>query len=186
MAAVAVPNTVVPGEGEAGVTLVVPAFHDQVAADLAARFLSAGDGEVHAPLLGQGGVDVAVFGAHLRGQPLNRQLQGLGARYLADVATAPRYRMHLVPGAVERPALVAVAPDDVAAPGTSVPGELWRLPRAAVVDLLLSIRSPLGLGDVELADGTTVLGFIAGTDRTHDDITHHGGWRAYRAATTAS
>lgn len=181
MAAVAVPSAVVAGEGEAGITIVVPAFHDQVAADVAARFLDPVGATTYAPLLGQDGVDVAVFGAHLRGQPLNAQLQVLGARYVADVATSPRYRMQLVPGVVERPALVRSPADGVDHLGASLPGELWRLPRAAVVDLLLSIRSPLGLGDVELADGRTVLGFIASTDGSHTDITDLGGWRAYRA-----
>lgn len=182
MAAVAVPSAVVPGEGEAGITIVVPAFHDQVAADVAARFLDPFGGSRHAPLLGQDGVDVAVFGAHLRGQPLNAQLQDLGARHVEDVTTAPRYRMQLVPGSVERPALVRGSAGDDRFPGASLPGELWRLPRAAVVDLLLSIRSPLGLGDVELDDGRTVLGFIAATDGSQVDITDLGGWRAYRAS----
>lgn len=171
LAAVAVPAGRVEGEGLFGVSFVVPAFHDQVAADLAARFL--GEGEA-APLLGSPGVDVAVFGAHLRGEPLNAQLDALGARYLRDVATAPDFRMLLVEGAVDRPAVVR------GEPGAAIPGELWRLSPAALARLLTSIAAPLALGPVELSDGSTVVGFTGAPSGTEPDITHLGGWRAYR------
>ncbi|MFI9484788.1 allophanate hydrolase [Promicromonospora sp. NPDC052451] len=172
LAAVAVPAGRVDGEGQFGVTFVVPAFHDQVAADLAARFL--GEGE-EAPLLGAPGVDVAVFGAHLRGEPLNAQLDALGGRYLRDVATAPAFRMLLVEGAVDRPAVVRGGEG-------SVPGELWRLSPASLARLLTSIAAPLALGPVELSDGSTVVGFTGAPTGTEPDITHLGGWRAYRTA----
>lgn len=171
LAAVAVPAGRVEGEGLFGVTFVVPAFHDQVAADLAARFLGEGDA---APLLGAPGVDVAVFGAHLRGEPLNGQLDALGARYLRDVVTASAFRMLLVEGAVDRPAVVR------GEPGAALPGELWRLSPAALTRLLTSIAAPLALGPVELSDGSTVVGFTGAPSGTEPDITHPGGWRAYR------
>ena len=58
------------------------------------------------------------------------------------------------------------------------------MPVAQVGSFLALIPSPLGLGSVELADGTWVTGFIceghalAGAQ----DVTHHGGWRAYVAS----
>ncbi|MGW2093425.1 allophanate hydrolase [Promicromonospora sukumoe] len=176
LAAVAVPAGRVEDEGLFGVSFVVPAFHDQVAADLAARFLGEG---TTAPLLGAPGVDVAVFGAHLRGEPLNGQLDGLGARYLRDVATAQTFRMLLVEGAVDRPAVVR------GETGAAIPGELWRLSPAALARLLTSIAAPLALGPVELSDGSTVVGFTGAPTGAEPDITHLGGWRAYRASTAA-
>ncbi|MCB7135316.1 allophanate hydrolase [Cellulosimicrobium marinum] len=172
MAAVAVPAGRVDGEGLFGVTFVVPAFHDQVAVDLAARFL----GESVPALLGAPGTDVAVFGAHLRGEPLNVQLEALGGRYVRDVATARTFRMLLVEGDVERPAVVR------GEPGASIPGELWRLSPQGLAGLLTSVAAPLALGPVELADGSTVVGFVAAPSGTEPDITHLGGWRGYRHA----
>ena len=58
------------------------------------------------------------------------------------------------------------------------------MPQSQVGSFLELIPPPLGLGSVELEDGRWVKGFIcepAGL-RGARDITHHGGWRAYRAA----
>ena len=57
------------------------------------------------------------------------------------------------------------------------------MPMSSIGSFLALIPSPLGLGSVELADGTWVKGFIcepcgiAGAE----DISHFGGWRAYIA-----
>ncbi|WP_156761015.1 allophanate hydrolase [Microbacterium karelineae] len=177
MSAVAVPTGPVDAEGEFGVTFVAPAFHDQIVADLAARFR----GEPIAPLVGAPGTEVAVFGAHLTGEPLNHQLAELGGRFIRDIATSDGHRMLLVPGIVDRPAIVRA--DD----GECVPGELWRLSPAALGTFLAGIAAPLGLGEIELDDGTTAIGFIASvSDRSLRDITSTGGWRAYRAGVLAS
>jgi allophanate hydrolase len=50
------------------------------------------------------------------------------------------------------------------------------------------VKSPLGIGDVELEDGSLVKGFIgeAYAVASAPDITAHGGWRAYLAATSGS
>ena len=58
------------------------------------------------------------------------------------------------------------------------------MPQAALGSFLALIAPPLGLGSVQLADGSWVKGFIcegaalAGAS----DISHFGGWRAYRDA----
>jgi len=72
LAAVAVPAGEVDG-GCFGISIVVPAFHDRIAADLARRF---GD---EAPLSAPAaGVALLVAGAHLTGMPLNWQLTERG------------------------------------------------------------------------------------------------------------
>jgi len=171
MCAAAVPAEAVDGEGRFGVSFVAPAFHDQVVADLASRFVGEDAAELGVP-----GIDVAVFGAHLRGEPLCGQLVDLGARYLRDVETAPDFRMKLVEGSPDRPAVVR------ADEGASLPGELWRLSPVSLASFLTGIAAPLALGEIELADGTTVIGFTASVAGGEQDITHLGGWRAYRAA----
>ena len=58
------------------------------------------------------------------------------------------------------------------------------MPTAALGSFLALIPPPLGLGSVQLADGTWVKGFIcegAGLAGA-TDISAFGGWRAYRAA----
>lgn len=128
----------------------------------------------------QDAVTIAVFGAHMRGQPLSPMLERLGGRFLQAGTTAAAYRMIALPdGPPARPGLIRV-PNG----GSAIELELWSLPRQAVGELLEQIDPPLGLGSVELADGTLVKGFICeGIARDGaDDITAYGGWRAYLAA----
>jgi allophanate hydrolase len=120
---------------------------------------------------------VAVCGAHMSGLPLNGQLTGLGGRFLRRASTAPCYRLHaLAGGPPARPGLVRQV-----GPGAAIELEVWALPRTAVGTLLAQIPAPLGLGSVELEDGTRVAGFVceaAGLEGA-TDITEHGGWRGY-------
>ena len=71
----------------------------------------------------------------------------------------------------------------VGAGGVAVAGELWAFPAAAIGPFLAEIPPPLGFGRVQLADGTTPLGFVceaAGAAGT-SDISATGGWRTYLA-----
>lgn len=121
-------------------------------------------------------IDIAVFGAHLTGQPLNPALLALGATHRRACLTAPVYRMLALTGPPPRPALRRVASG-----GVALPGEVWALPTAALADLLRSIAPPLGLGTVALADGHCH-GFIAEQGELPEavDITSFGGWIAWR------
>lgn len=44
------------------------------------------------------------------------------------------------------------------------------------------VKAPLAIGDVLLADGTTVKGFVGEAYAVHSqpDISHFGGWRAFK------
>lgn len=90
--------------------------------------------------------------------------------------------MKLLPGAIARPGVVRVATD-----GAAVEGEVWSLPYEGVGRLLASIPAPLGLGQVELADGTRVAGFLAEAAALEGtrDITGFGGFRAFMAGQAA-
>jgi allophanate hydrolase len=125
-------------------------------------------------------IDVAVVGAHLSGEPLNWQLLQSGARLVAGTASAPRYRLYALPDTT--PAKPGIA--RVAAGGRSIELEVWRMPQRAFGAFIAQVSAPLGIGSVELADGRWVKGFVcepialAGAE----DISEHGGWRAYLAA----
>ncbi|TVP73609.1 MAG: allophanate hydrolase [Rhodobacteraceae bacterium] len=122
---------------------------------------------------------IALVGAHMAELPLNHQITSLGGRFLEATETAPEYRFFaLAGGPPARPGLLRVA-----AQGASVALELWSVPTSRLGALLVQIPSPLGLGRVTLVDGRDVVGFLvepAGLDQA-EDITSHGGWRAYLA-----
>ena len=101
-----------------------------------------------------------MVGAHRTGQPLNGQFLALGARPAAITLTAPAYRLYALPTSpadpVQRPGLVRVNEG-----GESIEVELYQLPIDALGRLLLTIPAPLGLGLIQLADGTRSLGSCA-------------------------
>ena len=114
---------------------------------------------------------------HLSGQPLNGQLLARGGRLLQATHSAPRYRLYVLPDG-KRPAMVR---DE---PGDAIAVEVWEIPSAEVGSLLAAIPAPLGLGQIELADGRWVTGFICEAGGLGDatEITALGaagvsGWR---------
>jgi allophanate hydrolase len=126
------------------------------------------------------GVTLVVVGHHLSGQPRSRDLIEHGGQVLAGTTTAARYRLLRTGGAGSVPVLVT-APDG----GAAIEVETWRLPAAALPDILARSSPSVCLGRVELADGSTEIGFVADTSALDDedlsDITAYGGWRAYLA-----
>lgn len=126
---------------------------------------------------------LAVVGAHLRGLPLHGQLVERGAVFAGEARTAPEYRLYALVGTVPpKPGLLRVA-----AGGAPIAVELWSLPQRHLGSFLALIPSPLGLGSLRLDDGRQVHGFLceaAALDGA-EDISHHGGWRAYLAARRA-
>jgi allophanate hydrolase len=166
LAAVAVPAGSVGGL-PFGVMCTGPAHSDAALVALAGRFA--------APP-----VQVAVFGAHLRGQPLNSQLVALGGTFSAPIRTAAQYRLFALRTTPPKPGLVRVPPAD----GASIPGELWTLPAAGLASLVASLPPPMVIGPVALSDGRAVPGFLCEPSALDDasDITDAGGWRAHLAA----
>ena len=89
--------------------------------------------------------------------------------------------MGWVPDKPVRPGMVRVLE---AGQGTAVPLEVWQLPSEHVGRFLGGIAAPLGLGQVQLEDGTWQHGFIcegwvASLPDGIEDITAHGGWVRY-------
>ena len=128
-----------------------------------------------------GAVTLVVVGHHLSGQPRSRDLIEHGGRVLAGTTTAARYRLLRTGDDTPVPVLVT-APDGG---GAAIEVETWRLPAAALPDILARSSPSVCLGRVELADGSTEIGFVADTSALDDenlaDITAFGGWRAYLA-----
>ena len=127
---------------------------------------------------------IAVVGAHLSGLPLNPQLTSLGATLIRAAHTAAHYRLYELPGTVPpKPGMVRCP-----GAGAAIEVEVWALPLARVGAFLAAIPAPLGIGQVELDDGTQVHGFLCESHAVRDaiDITAHGGWRRWLAHRTAA
>jgi allophanate hydrolase len=123
-----------------------------------------------------GAIPLAVVGAHLAGMPLHHQLTERGARLRACTTTAPHYRLYALKGTQPpKPGLAR------AAQGAAIAVEVYDLPAETVGTFLAGIPAPLGLGEIELADGSRVNGFICEPCALSDaeDITVWGGWRQY-------
>jgi allophanate hydrolase len=172
-----------------GVTLIAPPHQDGPLLHLALRMQQALGGRLGATahalppaeklnLLPDGQVRVAVVGAHMSGLPLNHQLTERNARLVSATQTAPKYRFYALPDG-KRPGLIKVESG-----GAAIACEVWDMPVSQFGSFVAGIPAPLGIGKLELADGSVVNGFICegiGVAAAQD-ITECGGWRAWLAA----
>jgi allophanate hydrolase len=104
---------------------------------------------------------------------------------LSATHTAPHYRLYALPGTVPpKPGLMRVA----AGEGAAIAVEIWEMPMAHYGSFVALIPGPLGIGSLELADGSRVQGFVceALAVAGAEDITPLGGWRAYVGARAAA
>jgi gamma-glutamylcyclotransferase (GGCT)/AIG2-like uncharacterized protein YtfP len=118
--------------------------------------------------------DLVVFnGGLMRGQSAHWKLRG--ATFLAEVRTAPCYRLFSIGD--RYPAMLRV-PEG----GVSIDAELYHVP-AAVWRRVANIEPPgLYRGPLELDDGRTLEGMLGEerfTLRNGTDISAYGGWAAY-------
>ena len=124
-------------------------------------------------------VRLGVVGAHLRGQPLNGELLDLGAGFVQQTRTAPHYRLFVLPDTSPgKPGMVR------SENGGSIEIEVWQLGAAAFGTLVASVPPPLVIGNVELASGEWIKGFLCEEVGLKDapEITNMGGWRTYLAS----
>jgi allophanate hydrolase len=165
------------GDGlPAGVTVLGPAWHDTAIWTVAAEVA----GQVPPPASAVPGEEIllAVCGAHLDGQPLNHQLTDRGARLVQRTTTAAAYRMVRLPTTPPKPGVTRVAEG-----GAELEVEVWALAADSFGSFVDQVPPPLTIGTVELVDGTLVNGFLCEPHAAGDaeDITAHGGWRAWLA-----
>lgn len=176
-----------------GVTFLCPAFEEERLQELAGAFHRCAGvplGATSRPMpLGQPvsaarplqGIGLVVVGAHMRSMPLNHELRELGAEFVCEARTAGEYRLFALRGTKpEKPGLCRT-------PGQKGPGievELWDVPHDSFGPLLEKVSSPLGLGSVQLEDGSWQKGFICEPYGIGDavDISSFGGFRAYVAS----
>lgn len=127
-------------------------------------------------------VELAVVGAHLRGQPLHAQLLECGGEFVRTARTSDAYRLYALGTVPPKPGLVRTAGAGI---GQEV--EIYSIPYDGLGRFLAAIPAPLGLGTVTLAGGGESIGFLCEAVAVADatDISEHGGWRAYLASRQA-
>ncbi|MFV8312324.1 allophanate hydrolase [Mycobacteroides chelonae] len=178
LCAVAVPAGTA-GDAQFGVTVLARAFDDAVAFDIAALITGDAAEQDVWPTAITLSYELAVFGAHLKGGPLEFQLTDLGARWVGPVRTASKYRMAALRTTPPKPGLTRSEED-----GVSIGGEIWRLSPAALGTFLAQLPEPMLLGKVECEDGVWRTGFgcDGGAAQAGIDISEHGSWPAAIAA----
>ncbi len=157
-----------------GVTFMAPAFAD---ANLL-RMAHWWDASPSAKYFQEPEIELAVVGAHLAGQPLNHQLTSRGALLSRTAITSPNYRLFALANTTPaKPGLLRV--DEPQPNGIEV--EVWRLTPEAFGSFISEIPPPMGIGNLELADGSLVKGFICEPYALKGarDITLLGGWRNF-------
>lgn len=167
-----------------GVSFIGKAFADEALLTLADGFHRK-VGPSSLPQIGTDGctagcVEIAVVGAHLSGQPLNRQLKERGARLKRAVQTGPNYRLFALEG-TNPPKPGLVRDDDYLGPGIEV--EVWTMPEAQFGSFVALVPPPLTVGSVTLKNGRVVKCFLCESAglKNAKDITRFGGWRGYLA-----
>lgn len=190
LAALALPAPFRNDDLPAGITLIAPAWHDRALAQFGMRWqqaLALPLGATGLPLPSSpmalppshDHVRVAVVGAHLTGMPLNFQLTTRQAVLVEETQTASQYRLFaLLEGPIKKPGLMRTEQ------GTAITVELWDIPLARFGEFVAEIPAPLGIGNLTLADGRVVKGFICeGAALTGAlEITEFGGWRNWLAS----
>ena len=125
------------------------------------------------------GSDLGFFnGTVMRGEPNHSDLDG--AEFVETATTAARYRLFSINDAY--PAMIK------ADAGSTVNGELYRVPMRIWPRILESEPPGLYRGCVELNDGRVIFGMLGEiqlVEQMGTDITEHGGWKTYRATLTA-
>ncbi|KAL0941224.1 urea carboxylase [Colletotrichum truncatum] len=121
---------------------------------------------------------LVVVGAHLMGFPLNKDLTSRGATLETATTTSANYKLYSLntSGTLKKPALKRVP-----AGGSAIKVEVWNLPNVEMATFMKTVSSPLGIGSVELADGSWAHGFVCEPYGLSNatDITVYGGWRAF-------
>ncbi|PYY25274.1 allophanate hydrolase [Paenibacillus illinoisensis] len=172
LCAVAVPAEDAASQMPFGITLFSLSGNEHLMENAAASFL-----EVNLPPLEanrQETMLVAVCGLHMRGYPLEKQMLERGSQFIGESQTAEKYQMVKLPSIPAKPGLLKKK-----AGGSSFTLELWQMPVTSFGAFAALIPAPLGIGKIELADGTEVPGFICEgyAEEEAEDISAYGGWR---------
>ena len=185
LSALALPNAIRADGLPSGVTFIAPAWMDQALANFGqtwqqATALTLGTSQkIYTPsteIQSQHAVKLVVVGAHLTGMPLNFQLTTRGGTLVQKTKTSASYKLFALKNTTPpKPGL------QYHSKGQEIEVEVWEIPFANFGQIVAEVPAPLGIGNVQLADGSWVKGFICEGYALEDatDISHFGGWRDF-------
>jgi len=185
LSAIALPNVIRTDGLPSGVTFIAPAWHDQALAHFAQTWqsttsLQLGKSDQHylkkVLIQSKNSIKLAVVGAHLTGMPLNFQLTTRLGTLVKKTHTAKSYKLFALKNTTPPKPGLQFDYD-----GQSIEVEVWDIPLANFGAIVAEIPAPLGIGNLQLEDGTWVKGFICEGYVISEaiDISHFGGWRSY-------
>ena len=124
-------------------------------------------------------LNLAVNGTLMRGLELSANMINAGGIFVREATTAPIYRLWSIHD--RHPAMIRVATG-----GSAIALEVWAVAPEGLASILLQEPPGLCIGKVKLAGGEEVLGVLGEPFLVEgqQEITVHGGWRAYVAAKT--
>ncbi|URN95930.1 MAG: allophanate hydrolase [Candidatus Pristimantibacillus lignocellulolyticus] len=175
LAAIAIPSVDAGDKLPFGITMFSLPQLEGALFELAKRFTNVVSQPTTEPLREVASIPVAVCGLHMRGLPLEVQMQQCGATFLKETKTANKYKFYKLNTTPSKPGLIKVNDQ-----GGTISVEIWNMPLHSFGSFAAMIPAPLGIGKVELEDGTEVSGFLCEEYATEDavDITDIGSWRA--------
>jgi hypothetical protein len=117
---------------------------------------------------------LGVNGTLMRGLKLNKNLTQVGGEFIREDKTASCYKLWTIGD--EHPAMIRVKEG-----GASIQLEIWKVPTAGLVSILLNEPAGLAIGKVLLEDKTLILGVIAEPILCEGqlEITEFKGWHNY-------
>ena len=189
LCAVAVPAGFTDDQMPFGVTLLAQEGRDGALLKLAAAWQKVFDlplgaldfqvsqAELDIPEAPKECMQLAVVGAHLNGMPLHYQLTDRKAHLVKACKSAKSYHLFALPNTnPPKPGLVRTHIN-----GSAIDLEIYEIPISEMGSFLNLVPSPLGIGNIELEDGTWVKGFICEPYALEGatDISNFGGWKPY-------
>lgn len=196
LAAIAVPAGLRGNGLPFGISFVAPAGTDRWLCALGARYHSTWGASIGATSFAvpahdcgtantpaaerTGRIRIAVAGAHLRGQPLNRELIERNGKLISTTRTDRAYRLYALATTPPKPGLIR------SDGGVAIELEIWELGEREFGSFVAGVPAPMAIGTLTLEDGSSVKGFLCEpyAVRGAEDISEFGGWRAYLAAHT--
>ncbi|HEX3773983.1 MAG TPA: allophanate hydrolase [Polyangiaceae bacterium] len=172
-----------PRDADSRLAALGAAFHADVARTLGAT-LATLPAEPAPPITPKSEMRLAVVGAHLTGQPLNKQLTELGATLVRACKTAPEYRLYALANTTPPKPGLARANSG----GAAIDVEVWQLTPEGFGTFMKGVPAPMCIGTVTLEDSERVHGFLCEPIALEGatEITQYGGWRAYLASKASS
>lgn len=101
-------------------------------------------------------MEIAVCGLHKKGRSLEYQLTELGAEFSEHTETSDEYRLYKLNTVPVKPALVRIGEGK----GANIKVDIYNIPKNKFGLFMEKVSMPLNIGDIRLADGRIVKGFL--------------------------